>query len=655
MTKKLVEKIKEKEKESKKKKDKKSLPRNKTVSNFRSPLRDREHTKTSTNNTRTLKANKSMGHFLRSHKKDEKSLTLNPESKKKIDLKCISRTPKRTEKINSFYTKTDARSGIKKNEMYNTFNKKSEKKLETNLTLNKKDDKDKDKNKKIIKKDDKDKKDEKRSSKKLDTKTKSSQRLSKTINKEKEKKDKNKDKKEGKIEKNKEEKKVGEKKKDKKEENKEEKIKDKKEKTKKNETTKQEKKPEEKKIEEKKKEEKTEKKVEEKKTEEKKVEEKKPEEKKVEEKKPEEDKKVEEKKPEEDKKFEVKDEVKKVEEKKPEEKKDEVKKVEEKKLEEEKKIEDKKVEGKKDEEKKEETKELTKELINEIRTENIENKETKKEIDNKIELSSPPKTEEKKIIPKFIFQRLMNFYDKIHKFLNEEEIKNLLLISKDSTISSLPILKEINSSKIQKNEKALNDFKSTHKEEEYLSTIPSFQLSKVVIKALEKLNEEQNQKLFTSEQTPNKDIIYLYKVFLQLINKYSELKNKNIQDFWKSAKDIIYTSRKGQFGDHIKEMVNQIDFSAENLKVVNDMFKMNKEKFVPKYYNNLCQTTGLFFFLIKEILEYCGIMVGKKTCIPLEYKLLDYELKLNQKNEEKLNKMIEMAHKKKSLFNINES
>ena len=648
MTKKLVEKIKEKEKESKKKKDKKSLPRNKTVSNLRSPLRDREHTKTSTNNTRTLKANKSMGHFLRSHKKDEKSLTLNPESKKKINLKYISRTPKRTEKEHSFYTKTDARTDIKKNEMYNTFNKKSEKKLETNLTLNKKDDKDKDKdkNKKIIKKDDKDKKDEKRNSKKLDTKTKSSQRLSKTINKEKEKKDKSKDKKEGKIEKNKEEKKVGEKKKDKKEENKEEKNKDKKEKTKKNETTKQEKKPEEKKSEEKKKEEKTEKKVEEKK----------PEEKKVEEKKPEEDKKVEEKKPEEDKKFEVKDEVKKVEEKKPEEKKDEVKKAEEKKLEEEKKIEDKKVEGKKDEEKKEETKELTKEVINEIRTENIENKETKKEIDNKIELSSPPKIEEKKIIPKFIFQRLMNFYDKIHKFLNEEELKNLLLISKDSAISSLPILKEINSSKIQKNEKALNDFKSTHKkEEEYLSTIPSFQLNKAAIKALEKLNEEQNQKLFTSEQTPNKDIIYLYKVFLQLINKFSELKNKNIQDFWKSAKDIIYTSRKGQFGDHIKEMVNQIDFSVENLKIVNDMFKMNKEKFVPKYYSNLCQTTGLFFFLIKEILEYCGIMVGKKTCIPLEYKLLDYELKLNQKNEEKLNKMIEMAHKKKSLFNKNES
>ena len=45
----------------------------------------------------------------------------------------------------------------------------------------------------------------------------------------------------------------------------------------------------------------------------------------------------------------------------------------------------------------------------------------------------------------------------------------------------------------------------------------------------------------------------------------------------------------------------------------------------------------VFFNLIKEIFKYCGIMVGKKTCIPMEYKLLDYELKLNQKKEEKLN------------------
>ena len=98
-------------------------------------------------------------------------------------------------------------------------------------------------------------------------------------------------------------------------------------------------------------------------------------------------------------------------------------------------------------------------------------------------------------------------------------------------------------------------------------------------------------------------------------------------------------------------MLTQLDFSEENLRIVNDIYKECMDKFsIPKYYNNLCLTTGIFFFLVKEILEYCGILVGKKTAIPLIYKRLDYELKLNKKKEEKLNRMNEMTHKKKSLF-----
>ena len=84
MTKKLIEKIKEKEKELRRKKDQKSLQRNKTVSTFRTPARtkDRGRIRTDTNGSRTLKANKSMGHFLRKNNKSEreKNLDLNLEN-----------------------------------------------------------------------------------------------------------------------------------------------------------------------------------------------------------------------------------------------------------------------------------------------------------------------------------------------------------------------------------------------------------------------------------------------------------------------------------------------------------------------------------------------------------------------------------------------
>ena len=664
MTKKLIEKIKEKEKEKelRRKKDQKSLQRNKTVSTFRTPARTKDRARIQTDNigSRTLKANKSMGHFLRKNNKSEreKNLDLNLEkTKKKIDLKYISRTPKRSEKANSFYSKTDARTNIhinKNNMNAHTINKKSEKRLITNLTLKGKDEKDKDKNKKIIKKEDK--KEDKKIVKNIDLKAKHNKRPSKQL-----KPDKDKDKKDGKIEKNKDIKKLGDKTKDKKEVVKDEKNKDnkihkeKKESTKKSDTTKHEKKPKEEKIEkkkivdkiqEKKKEEKKQDKKEEK-TDDKKKEEKtddKKKEEKIEDQKKEE--KIEDQKKEEkieDQKIEDKIEDQKIEENKPQENVEKEK---------DNKIIEKNVEEKKEEEKKENPTEAK----DDIKPENSEKKEEKieiqnKSVDNKIEISSPSKIDDNQKISKVIFHRLMNFYDKIQGFLSPKERNNLLLICKDSAMSILPILKETNSLDLQQSEKELNDFKSKHKEEEYSSTIPQFQLSKVVIKSLEKLNEEASHKLFTSEETPNKYIIYVYRVFLQLLNKDNELNNKNDKIFWKSAKDIIFTNRKGQLSDHIKDMATQIDFSAQNLSVVNNMYKQCKDIFAPKHFNNICLTTGYFSVLIREILEFCGIMEGKKTCFPLKYKILDYEFQLYKKREEKLSKMSEMDHKKKSLFN----
>ena len=94
------------------------MQRNKTVSSLRNIRDERKRAK---DNSRTLKANKSMGHFLRKEKTEKEidKTEINLESRKKIDLKYISMTPKRKEKENNFYTKTDARSNINKNKALN--------------------------------------------------------------------------------------------------------------------------------------------------------------------------------------------------------------------------------------------------------------------------------------------------------------------------------------------------------------------------------------------------------------------------------------------------------------------------------------------------------------------------------------------------------
>ena len=285
------------------------------------------------------------------------------------------------------------------------------------------------------------------------------------------------------------------------------------------------------------------------------------------------------------------------------------------------------------EEQKEENKDQIK-FENEPKAEEQKNMNLKEEI-----------TEQKPKLSKLIFLKIISNYNKILNFLNDKEKKNLLLVTKYSASTVQSILKESNTKELQESENALNKIKSTFKEEDNSGNIPPFQLSKIGLKSLEKINEEVSPVIFASEEIPNRDIINLFRLFFQLINKDKEMINKKDDEFWKFAKDKLFTSKKGKLDEHIKEMLNQLDFSEENLYTINKNYKNCFDKIaLPKYYSNLNNTVGYFSFLIKEILEYSGILYNnKKTCIQLNYKRLLYIIELikdkNKKNEQILNKI----------------
>ena len=256
------------------------------------------------------------------------------------------------------------------------------------------------------------------------------------------------------------------------------------------------------------------------------------------------------------------------------------------------------------------------------------------------------KTEIKQPDLKLRFNKIVTNYNRIHKFLNDEEKKNLLLISKDSAKSILNVIKTLNDEQLKESENVLNTFKTKHKEEEYTAEITPFTLNKTAMKVLEKLNEENNyQKIFISEEIPKEDLIFIYRLFLQLISKDNKKNNQNDTDFWKSAKDIIFTNRKGKLGDHLKEMIKETNFSDDNILIINEMCKGKDDKLTPKYYNTLCATTALIFLLIKDIFDYCGLFASKKTCLPLQYKRLEYVVKKNKEKGEKIKTMIDEINK----------
>ena len=165
------------------------------------------------------------------------------------------------------------------------------------------------------------------------------------------------------------------------------------------------------------------------------------------------------------------------------------------------------------------------------------------------------------------------------------------------------------------------------------------------MKALEQLNKEENHILFLSEEIHNKDIILIYRIFLQLINKNNKALSNNDAELWKLAKEKFYTKNTGKLGEYINGLIKEINLTDENLNVISDICKDKKDKLVPKYYNSLCATTALFFLVIKEILEYCGILSGKKTSLHYKYKRLVSNVKNFKKKEEIINKMIDMANK----------
>ena len=115
---------------------------------------------------------------------------------------------------------------------------------------------------------------------------------------------------------------------------------------------------------------------------------------------------------------------------------------------------------------------------------------------------------------------------------------------------------------------------------------------------------------------------------------------------WQLVKDKIYNNKKDKLAEHIKELIKELDLSDENLKLVDNMTKNCKDKLSPKTFTTLCPTTAVFSMLIKDILEYSGIIKGKKTPLPMEYKRLEYNLKYYKDKEEKLNKMKDIAFKK---------
>ena len=218
-------------------------------------------------------------------------------------------------------------------------------------------------------------------------------------------------------------------------------------------------------------------------------------------------------------------------------------------------------------------------------------------------------------------------YEKLMTILDELKAKNN--ISSSSTIQD-----------------QINSLKLKYKNEELMAEAPQFTLSKGSTKAIELLNNgEQYNKIFHEKnlKPPQTDILLVYRIFFQMLKDNSICKIKDDKLFWMEASDYILKNNNDKTGEFFKESVKNFDFSIKNIYEVKKIVNGNEDKIKPSTFSKICGTTGLIIFLIKDTLEYMGVIHNSKKSIPiLQLKYLEYIGEIQQKMEKFINDIKKM-------------
>ena len=266
---------------------------------------------------------------------------------------------------------------------------------------------------------------------------------------------------------------------------------------------------------------------------------------------------------------------------------------------------------------------LINELLNEQKMEEEEeyNKKMKeKENKNKFNFSLLDKEIIKdNIIPFLSNNDKLNFYS-INKSYKKELI-NLISEFKENLFQIF----ELNE-KVPNIEKKIENFKLTFKENK--NSLINYEPGKNANKSFELLNENSYIKFFNDNKKLKpelKEILILYKILFYLINE-NLIINKNDEIFWENCCNFIINQN--EFGNFLKNKLKETKVSDKNIFYINKLLQGKKKDFSPQKFTNLSFTTGLFAIIIKDVLEFYGILFNRKKSQPQQI-LNIYE---NEKN-----------------------
>ena len=120
----------------------------------------------------------------------------------------------------------------------------------------------------------------------------------------------------------------------------------------------------------------------------------------------------------------------------------------------------------------------------------------------------------------------------------------------------------------------------------------------------------------------------IYVAYRILFLFLGELEISNITEdklFWVKCCEYLNSNSDGKIGDFILTKIEKCDYNNKIIYFIEKLIKGQKHNITPSYFSKFCGSTGLLIFLLKELLEYCGVIIApKKTQICRIYNNLKY-------------------------------
>ena len=222
-------------------------------------------------------------------------------------------------------------------------------------------------------------------------------------------------------------------------------------------------------------------------------------------------------------------------------------------------------------------------------------------------------------------------YQRILSFLNYDNLKILLNVNSSFRINSIIILKNRLETEIKIiNEEIKNLIENKKKEIDFNEVNKPFKLNNNSQRVIEYLNSPTSDEIFLDENKGDSilnDIILPYKIYLCAIN--NNYYNKSNKEVWENiCKHFNERDKNVPLGNFIQNEIENNIFSELTMSNLYDISYNNLSKTDPQYYKTIDETTSMFVFIVRDILEHIGMSKEKIGFLNKHYLLLNARLKI---------------------------